>query len=232
MNFIHKDKFVIFRCGARANDALCGNPRSTRGLCTNRPGTAPVYFGLGASSPTSSIQKLASKPMVNGFAYLYQTKRDLSHYTSSAICNSISSTLVRDIKKGYFTPCLGLTTNLIFKHLPTNVANSKDHLDEEHMRLQPIKPSLIPKTINTSPLPSSSSSTNINDDIKPKQDVNNKLSRDIMCNMIETHDMVSKSYADQTGRFPIWSPQGQTYIFVFIIMIQIIYILPPSRAVK
>ena len=52
------------------------------------------------------------------------------------------------------------------------------------------------------------------EDINSPQDVNNKPSGNIMCMIIETNTLISKSYSNQTGCFPVRSSQGNDYIFI------------------
>ena len=52
------------------------------------------------------------------------------------------------------------------------------------------------------------------EDISPVQENNNIKTDDVMCIIISTEEL-SKSYSDQTGKFPITSSRGHKYICVF-----------------
>ena len=49
------------------------------------------------------------------------------------------STLLRAIRKNHLITFLGLTTNLISKHLPKSESASKGHLDQEFKNLRSTK---------------------------------------------------------------------------------------------
>ena len=52
------------------------------------------------------------------------------------------------------------------------------------------------------------------EDIEPKQEGKNTYTGDIMCSIIDTIDITSKSYSDQTGNFPVKSSRDNQYIFI------------------
>ena len=106
---------------------------------------------------------------------------------SDALFNPTPSTLISVINNSHFISLSGLTTNLISKHLLKNIVTAKGHLDQEWMNLQPTN--ILPTQIPTPPSPPHT----FNDDINSLHDLNNKLSRDIMCMMIDTQSLISKS---------------------------------------
>ena len=59
-----------------------------------------------------------------------------------------------------------------------------------------------------------STTTEQDSDIAPVQEPDNIKTHDIMCKIV-TVDEISKSYSDQTGKFPITSSRGNKYVFVF-----------------
>ena len=54
----------------------------------------------------------------------------------------------------------------------------------------------------------------INEDTESKEEENNAYTGDIMCSIIDTTELASKSYSDQTGTFPVTSSRGNHYIFI------------------
>ena len=52
------------------------------------------------------------------------------------------------------------------------------------------------------------------EDIEPPQEPDNIKTSDILCTVIDSKELKSKSYSDQTGCFPINSAQGNHYIFL------------------
>ena len=148
---------------------------------------------------TSSTVPLNPKHMANGIIWLEQTKRDLAQYMSGDLFNPTPSTLIQAINKGHFTSWSGLTTSLISKHLPNTIATAKGHLDQKIINLQRTK------IANNLPVPPPSSTY---DYINPPQYISDKPSGSIMCKIIKKDTLISKSYSDQTGHFPVQSSQG------------------------
>ena len=152
------------------------------------------------SIPLSDNQhKSSSSPhaeMANGIIRKDKTKSELAAYYAACCYNMRPSTLLRAIRLNYFTTWPGMTTSLISKHLPKSVASSKGHLDQEKTNLQ---------------------STKIEDlDVEeiPTQERNNIRTNNIMCTMVSTKKFLSKSYSDQTGKFPTMSSRGNQYVFI------------------
>ena len=119
---------------------------------------------------------------------------------SGALFNPSKSTLLRAIRKEHLSSFPGLTTNLISKHLPKQVATSKGHLDQEFRNLWSTK--------NMSPFDEG----DLDYDIEPPQDPLNPKTNNLMCTIIDSKELESKSYSDQTGRFPVRSTSGNQYI--------------------
>ena len=127
---------------------------------------------------------------------------------SGTLFNQTPFTLIQEIKKGHFTSWPRLTNILISKHLSKTIAMANEHLNQDRMNLQSTK------ITNNLPVPPPSPSSTY-DNINPPQDINNKPSGDIMCMVIETSTLISKSCSNQTGYFPARSSQGNDYIFIF-----------------
>ena len=142
-------------------------------------------------------------PVANGVIRLDQTKSELAQYLSGAMFNPAKSTLVRAVRKKHLITFPGLTTNLISKHLPKSLATSKGHLDQEFKNLRSTKTIKLPDIPDV-----------YDEDIEPIQEPNNTKTNDIMCSIMDSSELRSKSYSDQTGKFPIKSASGNQYIFV------------------
>ena len=78
------------------------------------------------------------------------------------------------------------------------MVTAKVHIDQEAKKLQSTKIQVNPEK----------------DDIEPAQEEGNIKTNDIMCSIFSTEDFTSKSYSNQTGKFPITSNQGNKHIFV------------------
>ena len=57
-----------------------------------------------------------------------QTKKELVQYLHATCLSPIKSTYVRAIRKNYFSTLLGLTANLVNKHLPPRIPTEESHL--------------------------------------------------------------------------------------------------------
>ena len=146
--------------------------------------------------PTSKNRKEVE--LTNGIICQCQTKVKLAEYLSGSCFGLTKSTLIWAIKNNQLTSWPGMTQELINKHVPKSVVAAKGHLDQESKKLQSTKTKVNP----------------VEHDIAPSQENNNTKTNDIMCSIFETSELNSKSYSDQTGKFPITSFQGNTYIFV------------------
>ena len=79
------------------------------------------------------------------------------------------------------------------------MATAKGHLDQEAKYLRS----------------TSSHQDNNNDEyIAPKQEDENICTHDIICAVIDSKTLNSKSYSNQTGCFPVKSSSGNQYIFI------------------
>ena len=76
------------------------------------------------------------------------------------------------------------------------MATAKGHLGQEAKTLQST---------------SSCQDNNDNEDIAPKQEDDNLCTHDIMCAVIDSKILNSKSYLDQTGRFPVRFSSSKRY---------------------
>jgi hypothetical protein len=127
-----------------------------------------------------------------------QPKQQLAVYLHAACFSPAPSTFIKAIKHGYFASWPGLTTDLITKHLPLQVATCKGHLDQEAQGLQ-----------STQSNPNTSKPNTHQEDewrVVTHHRTNNV--------MIETLQPTDKSYSDLTGCFPHISRNGYQYIFV------------------
>ena len=77
--------------------------------------------------------------------------------------------------------------------MPKYLATAKGHLDQEAKILQ---------------------STKVDKDIVPSQEPDNARTHDVLCAIFDSNELASKSYSEQTGKFPIKSTQGNQYIFI------------------
>ena len=83
--------------------------------------------------------KARPEPVANGILRLDKTKKEMAEYLSAALFSPDKSTLLRAIRKEHLLSWPGLTTSLISKHLPKQVATSKGHLDQEFKNIRSTK---------------------------------------------------------------------------------------------
>ena len=123
-------------------------------------------------------------------------------YFAASLLNPSTSTLLRAIRKEHLLSWPGLTTKLISKHLPKRVATAKGYLDAEFKNLRSTK--------NILPFDKGGP----DDDIQPSQEPLNPKTDNLLCAVFDSRELASKSYSDQTGKFPVRSASGNQYIFV------------------
>lgn len=79
------------------------------------------------------------KPQASSVIRLDQIKVELAQYLSAACFNPFKPTLLCAIKQNHLASFPGLTTSLITKLLPKNLASSKGHLDKKFKTLRSTK---------------------------------------------------------------------------------------------
>ena len=137
----------------------------------------------------------------------------MAEYLSGALFSPSKSTLLPTIRKEHLIYFPGLTTNLISKHLPKQVATSKGHLDQEFKNSRSTK--------NVSPF----DEKDPDDNIEPHQELLNPKTSNLMCAIIDSKELESKSYSDQTGKFPVRLASGNQHILFYIIVVQTAFML-------
>ena len=136
-------------------------------------------------------------PSANGIIRQDKSKRELAAYYAATAFNMRQSIMINAINKTYLDSWPGLTASLISKHLPKSIASTKGHLDQEQKNLQSTKAAIAAEIEEI-----------------PKQEINNLKTNHICAALISIDNLPSKSYSDQTGRFPVESSRGNNYIFV------------------
>ena len=123
--------------------------------------------------------------MANGILRKMQTKKELAEYLSAACFNPSPSSFLQAIITKHFMSWPGLIVNLINKCLPKSIATAKGYLDQEFKNLQSIKEP--PKDEHMEP-------------IQVKDSVS---AHDNLYAVFDTKEFASKTYSDQTERFPV-----------------------------
>ena len=88
---------------------------------------------------------------------------------------------------------------MISKNIPKNIATAKGHLEQEANNLRST---------------SRNQDNRFDETIAPKQEIDNKCTQYIMCAIIDSKKLYSKSYFNQTGLSLIMSSRGNQHIFI------------------
>ena len=143
----------------------------------------------------------------NGILRTDKPKRELAEYLHATFGSPAPSTFLNAIRQNHLITVPGLDTNLISKHLPKSIATALGHQDQESKNLRSTKDILDSDIPYTPPEPSDVVTTHdITPPLEPK-------SQNICCAVISQNE-ISKSYSDQTGKFPVPSSRGNHYIFI------------------
>jgi hypothetical protein len=137
----------------------------------------------------------------NGAIRHAQTKQDLANFLHACAFSPVPSTFLRAVQRGHFQSWPGLTPSLITKHLSKSLATSKGHLRMIQQNIQSTK-------VLTAALPMATSL-----DVSPSQEPSNTLTNVVFAVIVSTSD-ISKSYSDQTGKFPVQSSRGYNYVMI------------------
>lgn len=115
--------------------------------------------------------------------------------------------------KNHLVTVPGFSINLISKHLPKSLANSLGHQDQEQKNLRSTKSVSFADSTDT---PATSTAFSSTKEDTPENDMTPSLlpkSHEICC-MVISQNEISKSYSDQTGKFPVPSSGENHYIFI------------------
>jgi len=145
---------------------------------------------------------IADTPLhqANGILRTDKVKSELARFHHATMGGPVPSTLLRAIRRGHLATFPGMTTNLISKHLPKSLSTTLGHQDQEAKNLRstkPIAPSLSPSPPH-------------DEDLAPALAPRTNQT----CAMLLNQTDLTRSYSDQTGRFPVPSSRGNNYLFV------------------
>jgi hypothetical protein len=119
-------------------------------------------------------------------------QKDLINYLHAACFSPIKSTWITAIKNGHFTSWPGLTEHAVEKHLSKSTSTTKCHLNQQRQNARTTKVK-DPKVVMTEPY--------------LYQCIKNQY---VYAATIDAGQI----YTDQTGRFPVVSSKGNTYIMI------------------
>ena len=151
-----------------------------------------------------------------------QTKKDLVIFLHAAAFSPSISTWCDAIDKGYFATWPGLTSSLVRKHLPKQMATSKGHLKEERKGLRSTKltqvqqTKAIPTHLDHQPNDhgtTSPTSPSLNNPVDMTVTAPEAVTR-TNCYHLARVDLNGTVATDLTGRFPTTSLEGNKYIMV------------------
>jgi hypothetical protein len=159
----------------------------------SRDGKCVMYGSRGPRSRLWRVDlkhKFETKHVQCYHAYDNSNQKYLINYLHAACFSPLKSTWITAIKNGHFTSWPGLTEHAVEKHLSKSTSTPKGHLNQQrqHARSTKVKD---PKVIMTEP--------DLDQCIKTQY---------IYAATIDAGQI----YTDQTGRFPVVSRKGNTYI--------------------
>ena len=133
------------------------------------------------------------QPNMNVVIRKDRTKQDLVKFLHAAAYGPTNKTWTKAVNNNNYTTWLGLTSNLINKHLPPSISTSRGHMKQEFEGIQSTK------------------QIKNNDNFFPSSDVPNEKTNQVIFAM---YNEGSKVYSDLCGRFPYQSSRDNNYIIV------------------
>jgi hypothetical protein len=135
--------------------------------------------------------------------YDYNNTHQLTHFFHACLFLPVVSTLTNAINKGYLKGFLGLTAQHMCRHVQINDATKKGHMDQTCQGQHSTQPS---------PTNTSDSNNSLDDDDILPDHIKKGLTNLIFMVIHNTNGLV---FSNQTGRFPITSNRGHTYLVIF-----------------
>jgi hypothetical protein len=137
-------------------------------------------------------QRFETKQVQFNHAHDNSNKKDLINYLHAACFSPVKSTWITAIKNGNFTSWPGLTEHAVEKHLSKSTSNKKGHLNQQRQNARTTK-------VNDSKV------------IVTELDLDHGIKTQF--GYAATID-AGQIYTYQTGRFPVVSSKGNTYIMI------------------
>jgi hypothetical protein len=178
-------------------EVLHNNKRILEGVRNERNGL--WTFDLQDNNSHSDKDKKTTTNLKSEQAYnVYEctNKRDLVRFLHAAAFSPVQDTWLKAIRAGHFATWPGLTEDLARKHLPKEIATVKGHLSQRRKKLRSTTKTVNERAPDAEAL----------DDVPPE--AAHVKTHQVFAAMVD----VGKVYGDLTGRFPIQSSSGHTYI--------------------
>jgi hypothetical protein len=128
--------------------------------------------------------------------YECTNKWDLVRFLHAAAFSSVQDTWLKAFREGHFATWPGLTEDLVCKHLPKEIARVKGYLSQRRKKLRSTTATVNARAPDAEAL----------DDVTPE--AANVNTHQVFAAMVD----VGKVYGYLTGRFPIQSSSGHTYV--------------------
>jgi hypothetical protein len=137
-------------------------------------------------------QRFETKQVQCNHAHDNSNQKELVNYLFAACFSPVKSISITAIKNGHFTLWPGLTEDAVEKHLSKSTSTTKGHLNQQ---IQNAKTTKVkdPKVTMTEP--------DLDQVIKTRY-------------VYAATKDTGQIYTDQTGRFPVVSSKGNTYIMI------------------
>ena len=169
-----------------------------------------VHRGVTPPSPrgcTGSPSRFPAATITNSL-YECSNTHKLTHFYYACLNFPVKSTLVLAIKAGYLKGFPGLTVDRVRRHINVDVASERGHMDQVRQGQRSTKPaaSSIPIVLPRNRVDS-------NMDPQPQQPSNERTQHVFLT----VHDVTGSIASDQTGRFPVMSNRGNSYVALFYV---------------
>jgi hypothetical protein len=132
----------------------------------------------------------------------------LTHFYYACLNFPVKSTLLLAIKAGYLKGFPRLTADRVRCHIDVSVASERGHMDQVRQGQRSTR-----RALSSIPVVLPHNCVDSNMDTPPQQPSNERTQQVIL----SVHEFTGDIASNQTGRFPVTSNQGNTYLALFYI---------------
>ena len=141
-------------------------------------------------------------PVANNVQRL-RTKEQLCDYLHRAAGHPVKKTWLAAIKAGEYATWPGLTYELVSNHLPNTEETAMGHLHRRRQNIRSTKPKPVQNTVE-----------DLEPELQGQAFINKDRTQRVGVHLLGMDELNGMISTDQTGRFPIKSIKGKSYIMV------------------
>ena len=135
-----------------------------------------------------------------------RTKEQLCDYLHRAAGHPVKKTWLAAIKAGEYATWPGLTYELVSKHLQNTEETAMGHLHKRRQNIRSTKPQPTPVPNNTT--------ADLEPELQGQFFLNKDRTQRVGVHLVGMEELNGMISTDQTGRFPVKSNKGKSYIMV------------------